>query len=170
MKKRILFLSLFGLGLLLQAQEAPNLLAKMPATKFWYPPYSSWQPDASSGTFTLDLKKAAGKDLAVFEIELPAGMEPGVEYLLTFKAKSVPNCDLIVLVPEADPEGKKTPDGNPSAKSDWGMHNGQPKQRSIEFIYDPKVEQQKIQFYWNKQHLAKKGVFTFSDFSLKKLD
>ena len=147
-----------------------NLLVPMPATKFWYPPYASEQPDAKSGTFTLDLGKASGKKMAVFEIDLPPGMKPGSKYLFEFVATAKPPSAIIVIVPEADPTGKKSPDGKAAGKSEWGLHNAGKKPRSVEFVFDPDVTPQKLQLFWNDKELPKAPVFEFSGFSLKELD
>ncbi len=152
----------------LHAQE--NLLDPVPGTKFWYPPYASAQPEVTDGIIEIDLGQAAGAPMAIFEIDLPAEIQPGGQYLFEFDAAAEPNAPIIVVLPEADPTGKTGDDGKAAGRSDWAMHNIGGKKRSIEFVYDPEVNPQKLQFFWLGNIVDQKPTFKVSNLSLTKLD
>lgn len=152
------------------AQEGENLLSPLTTTKFWYPPHASAQPDTSGDQFTIDLAEAAGAPMAVFEVDLPEGMKPGGQYVFRFTASATPTGPIIVVVPEADPSGKAGDDGKPAGKSDWGMHNTGGKERAVEFIYDPEVNPQKIQFFWNGDIVDQQISYSFSHLGLTSVD
>ena len=139
--------------------------------KFWYPPYANAQPVVEGGKMTVDLKQAAGKELAVLELSLPKGMTPDATYILKFQAASTPDGALVVLVPEPNPAGDK--DGDKfRPRSDWAMHGANPKMRVIEFVYRSTLVSSgdKITLFWDKAQIDSKTVWTLSDFSLKKVD
>ena len=138
-------------------------------TKFWYPPYASAQPQVDGGKITVDLKQAAGKDLAVLELALPAGMTESADYIFSFKAAAQPDGALVVLVPDPHPNGEKENEKF-KPRSDWAMHGAGATQRLIEFVYRPNLVSSgdKITLFWDKSQIDQKTVWTLSDFSLEK--
>ena len=158
-----------------KAPVAMNKAPKAPGEKgpfevnFWYPPYARTQPGWKDGAITVDLKQAAGKPMAVLEIELPEGMEKDTDYI--FKATVNANAPgpLIILVPDPDPKSDKEGEKY-KPRGDWAMQRAGATERIVEFVYRPDLvtSGSKIQFFWNKDQVSAGNSFTFSKMSVEK--
>lgn len=152
--------------------SADNLLPATPKTKFWYPPYAKEQPSFNAeGVITVDLKKAAGKNMAVLEIEIPPGtLTAGNLYKVSMAVKATPAAALILNVPEPKPDGSTSGDGSPAANAVWAMAKPQWSMVSAEFLYNPSVNKGGLTLFWNGQYIQAGSVYEFKNISITSVE
>ncbi|WOO42725.1 hypothetical protein [Rubellicoccus peritrichatus] len=143
--------------------SAQSLIPAKPNTKFWYPPYSKYQPSFDAeGVITVDLSQAAGKNMAVLEIEVPSGsLSQGSLYKVSFDVKATPAGPLILNVPEPKPDGSVSGNGAPAANAVWAMARPQWTKVTAEFLYDPTVNKGGLTLFWNSQYIQGGSVYQF---------
>ena len=124
----------------------------------------------------LGLNAARGQEMAILSFPVPATLKAGENYTFRFRATADTLAPLIVTVPSAKaatPGVTPGADGKSSPADSWAQHdaNGQigvgNATREISFRYTPdQVQDDKIQFFWDKAALDNPAQWTFSEFSL----